>query len=154
MGAGTLVIFANALRSLNSSKPAPANPWGAGTLEWATPSPAPDYNFAHPPKVFDRFPLWAHANEGPVDESQLVALSAEEFPQQPDRRESPGTRLMNATLERTAVVASPTIWPLLAALSLAVMVIGSIFNLWFLPGAAPFVFASIVGWLWPKKGEW
>ncbi len=33
------------------------NPWGAGTLEWATITPAPAYNFASLPHVKDREPL-------------------------------------------------------------------------------------------------
>ncbi|MFZ2996707.1 cytochrome c oxidase subunit I [Sphingobium sp.] len=33
------------------------NPWGAGTLEWAMPIPAPTYNFASQPDVVDREPL-------------------------------------------------------------------------------------------------
>ncbi|MYZ45375.1 cytochrome c oxidase subunit I [Schauerella aestuarii] len=34
------------------------NPWGASTLEWAMPNPAPSYNFAALPAVDDRDPLW------------------------------------------------------------------------------------------------
>ncbi len=33
------------------------NPWGAGTLEWATAMPPPTYNFASLPAVSDRSPL-------------------------------------------------------------------------------------------------
>lgn len=154
LGLGMLVFFINVFRSLRSDDDAPANPWRAGTLEWATPSPPPPYNFAHPPKVTDRFPLWANANEGPLREGALDVLSPEEFPQQPHRRESPGTRLMDASLERTAVVASQSIWPLLTALAIGVLVVGTMFTLWIVPIALPFVIASIVGWLWPKKEEW
>jgi len=35
----------------------PRNPFGAGTLEWAMPVPAPTYNFASQPHVRDREPL-------------------------------------------------------------------------------------------------
>ena len=31
-------------------RPAPANPWGGATLEWATPSPPPHDNFAVAPR--------------------------------------------------------------------------------------------------------
>jgi cytochrome c oxidase subunit 1 len=31
---------------------APANPWHANTLEWATSSPPPYYNFEHLPVVY------------------------------------------------------------------------------------------------------
>jgi len=33
------------------------NPWGAGTLEWATPVPSPNYGFASVPIVRSRHPL-------------------------------------------------------------------------------------------------
>lgn len=37
---------------------APRNPWGAGSLEWAMPTPAPSYNFASVPEVAQDYPLW------------------------------------------------------------------------------------------------
>jgi len=37
------------LKSLRSGAIAPANPWGALTLEWQTPSPPPTENFVTPP---------------------------------------------------------------------------------------------------------
>src|SRR5690606_18548253 len=41
---------------------APRNPWGAGSLEWAMPTPAPSYNFASIPEVKDDYPLWNDPN--------------------------------------------------------------------------------------------
>ena len=37
--------------SMRRGGPAPPDPWGADTLEWATTSPPPDYNFAEIPIV-------------------------------------------------------------------------------------------------------
>ncbi|WP_459618551.1 cytochrome c oxidase subunit I [Bordetella sp. 2513F-2] len=37
---------------------APRNPWGAGTLEWATATPVASYNFASLPEVEEAYPLW------------------------------------------------------------------------------------------------
>ena len=37
---------------------APRNPWSAGSLEWAMPTPAPSYNFASIPEVKEDYPLW------------------------------------------------------------------------------------------------
>src|SRR4051795_2944178 len=43
-----LVFIGNVAWSLRRGAAAGDNPWGASTLEWATSSPPPAYNFAHP----------------------------------------------------------------------------------------------------------
>ncbi|HEX7091060.1 MAG TPA: cytochrome c oxidase subunit I [Longimicrobiales bacterium] len=55
--AGVLVFAWNLLRSWRRGQPAGDNPWGAYTLEWATTSPPPPYNFAQIPTVRSREPL-------------------------------------------------------------------------------------------------
>jgi cytochrome c oxidase subunit 1 len=65
IGAGiiglAMVVFAyNIYISARLPRPAPPDPWGGQTLEWATSSPPPPYNFdlAHPvPKVRSYAPL-------------------------------------------------------------------------------------------------
>ncbi len=56
--AGTLMTLYNVVWSLKRGEPAGADPWGADTLEWATTSPPPDYNFDAIPVVASRHPLW------------------------------------------------------------------------------------------------
>ena len=53
-----IVFFVNMFWSRARGAVAPADPWGAPTLEWAMPSPPPDYNFAKIPQVTSRYPVW------------------------------------------------------------------------------------------------
>jgi len=56
--AGVLCLVINVVRSLRSGELAGDDPWDAWTLEWSTRSPPPEYNFATPPVVRSRRPLW------------------------------------------------------------------------------------------------
>jgi cytochrome c oxidase subunit 1 len=56
--AGTLAFTFNLLRSIKHGAPAPMDPWQGATLEWAIPSPPPEYNFAKLPTVYSLDPMW------------------------------------------------------------------------------------------------
>jgi cytochrome c oxidase subunit 1 len=51
MVAGLVLLFGNLWYGLRKGKKAVANPWGAATLEWQIPSPAPGENFEEIPIV-------------------------------------------------------------------------------------------------------
>ena len=53
-----LLFVVNIVMSLRRGAPAGNDPWDAWTLEWATSSPPPPYNFAVVPPVSSRRPLW------------------------------------------------------------------------------------------------
>jgi len=55
---GTLIFVYNLIYSYFRGKIAGPDPWDAWTLEWATASPPPSYNFAVEPTITSRRPLW------------------------------------------------------------------------------------------------
>jgi cytochrome c oxidase subunit I len=56
--AGVVCFTINLLWSAWKGKLAGDDPWDAWTLEWATTSPPPEYNFEKLPEVRSRRPLW------------------------------------------------------------------------------------------------
>ncbi len=59
MGIGMILIVLSVLWAFRNGKEAGNDPWGARTLEWATTSPPPHYNFDEQPVAFDRDAFWA-----------------------------------------------------------------------------------------------
>jgi cytochrome c oxidase subunit 1 len=58
LGVAMLPFLWNVWISWRRGAPAGANPWGAGTLEWATSSPPPDHNFDSLPPIRSERPVW------------------------------------------------------------------------------------------------
>jgi cytochrome c oxidase subunit I+III len=138
LAAGGLALVANVMRSYAWGPLAGDNPWHADTLEWATSSPPPVYNFLHPPVVEGRHALWDRTAEAPV----VIGLRT-------DRREVLVTDVMDAEPSSRYEFPAPSIWPFLAAVATSAMFIGSIFTAWAVPiGAIP-VAITLIGWFWP-----
>jgi cytochrome c oxidase subunit 1 len=63
----TLIFVWNVVHSAIKGKPAGDDPWDAWTLEWATTSPPPEYNFETIPEVHSGRPLWDLKNPNDPD---------------------------------------------------------------------------------------
>lgn len=99
LAVGGIAWVISMIESFRKNEKAPDNPWGGHTLEWATTSPPPSYNFAvNWPTVFKSArPLydWAKAGLTPTP----VPISSIHLP-------------------------APTIWPFFTAVALMIMGIG------------------------------
>ncbi len=76
-GAASLLLIWNVLYSLRRGEKAPANPWGAGTLEWSIPSPPHHYNFPTLPQVRSREPLWDERERREVEAATMAQPARE-----------------------------------------------------------------------------
>jgi cytochrome c oxidase subunit I+III len=57
MAIGFALVVIDVVANMVLAVRGPRNPWGAGSLEWAMPTPPPAYNFASLPQVRGRDPL-------------------------------------------------------------------------------------------------
>ncbi len=65
MGAGFVILVYSVVYSLqHGEKDLTGDPWNGRTLEWALPSPAPEYNFARIPVVHERDAWWDMKQKG------------------------------------------------------------------------------------------
>lgn len=122
LGISTLLMLWNLFRSVRSGVPAGTNPWGAGTLEWATHSPPRHYNFPTLPRVHSREPLW-HDDERAELEAQTLAEPEVE-------PEMPG----------------PSFWPIVVAFGISLSWALAMSSLWWPPllGVAFTIFGVIM----------
>jgi len=77
MTIGTILFLINVVVTANSKQKAPADPWDGRTLEWAIPSPPPEYNFAQTPLVRGLDALWVEkmaGNKGYVPAEPLGSI--------------------------------------------------------------------------------
>jgi cytochrome c oxidase subunit I len=138
--AGALVFVINAFWSFYRGERADANPWGGSTLEWATSSPPPVHNFDATPVVDSLTPIWTAKDTLAV----MNGLS-------PDHREVLVTSLVDATPEYRHKSPPPAISPLLAALAVTGLFIGSIFTPWALVWGAIPIGITLTIWFWPQR---
>jgi cytochrome c oxidase subunit I len=142
LAAGFLLFFIDAIRSALSGPIAPANPWGASTLEWSTSSPPPAYNFSRMPVVGSLDPL-TDAPDAPDALPVASGLSV-------DRRELVVTSVVGALPEARESSPGNSIWPLWSALATTVLLIWSIFTPWAVVWGSIPVAIALTGWFWPK----
>jgi cytochrome c oxidase subunit 1 len=136
--AGLALFLLNVLWTLRRGAPAGDNPWGASTLEWATTSPPPSYNFAYLPTVDDHDPLWS-----PTDRPVVTGLHT-------DVREILITDGIDATPDHRQHLDGGSIWPFLTAIATGIGVITAIFTPWGVTIGAVLAAVTLTAWFWPR----
>ena len=138
--ASFVVFLVNVIVSNRSGDIAGDNPWDAGTLEWATSSPPPPYNFARIPVATSHEPLWLERESLPVVSGMSV-----------ENREVIVSSVTEAIPELREQTPDPSIWPFLAAIAVGIAFIASIFNPWGAVWGSALVAVTVIGWFWPKR---
>jgi cytochrome c oxidase subunit I+III len=139
LAASVLLFVVNVVRSLRRGEVAGDDPWGSESLEWATTSPPPSYNFRYIPVVESRAPLWNRSPDPPV----VTGLSTE-------RKEVLITSLLDAEPQIRHAEPGATPWPMVAALATGVFWITSIFTPWGVVIGGVLLLPPLVLWAWPR----
>jgi cytochrome c oxidase subunit I+III len=142
IGVSVLLFLVNAAWALRRGAIAGHNPWGGATLEWATSSPPPPYNFHPLPVVEGRMALWDRSAEPP----HVVGIRS-------DCREVLVTRVLDAVPDHRTEMPAPSIWPLLSALSVGLMFVMTLFTPWGLVIGGTIATAAVIMWFWPKRSD-
>jgi cytochrome c oxidase subunit I+III len=142
---GVVAFCIDVALALRHGRRSPANPWRAGTLEWAMPVPPPVYNFASIPTVAHRDPLWEEQKVAEAVESGRGFLAG--APR--GVRETLGTSLRAASPQQVIRLSGSSWTPLLAALTLVIVLALFITGL-YLPAALAFAgtVAVLLRWCW------
>jgi cytochrome c oxidase subunit 1 len=112
LGFSVLIFAWNVMASLRRGERAGANPWDGATLEWATTSPAPVFNFARVPIVRSRLPLWdmKYGGHGGSSHSELPPVTPEDEE------------------HALAHLPKPTLYPLIMAAGLVTFAAGPVYS--------------------------
>jgi heme/copper-type cytochrome/quinol oxidase subunit 1 len=145
---GVLLVVVNVVRSRLQGAPAGPNPWDGPTLEWATTSPPPAYNFAVIPTVASRHPLW----ESRLQEGRRSLI--EEGPALDQDKVTLETSPLDGQVTDVLTMPEDTLYPLLHALSLTATFYGLVFRIpWLSLAGGLLVIGFTIAWLWPTPRE-
>lgn len=117
---GILLFMYNWIRAKRVGKPSGLDPWDARTLEWTTPNPTPEYNFAEPPVVRSLDEFW-HQKYYEDDEGRAVRRP------EADQRVEELEQVGNYPPEEIPLP-NPSYFPFLASIGLPIIGYGIIYH--------------------------
>jgi cytochrome c oxidase subunit I len=146
---GILVLFGNLVVSYFRAAPSGPDPWYGPTLEWATSSPPPEYNFAVIPTVTSAYPNWDRADRE-LDARKL----AEGVMVLGEGHEQPVSTTVDGRFAEIIEMPHASPWPPVLALALALVFGALVLNKYGLAG----IFAvgcvlALLAWHWQEPQE-
>jgi heme/copper-type cytochrome/quinol oxidase subunit 1 len=147
---GVLLFVFNVVKSYRNGAIAGNNPWDAPTLEWATTSPPPPYNFVVIPTVASRHPLWeGRFGEGAGEQERSYVHAGLVLDH---GRETVGTSPLDAQPNIILKMPTDSFAPFILSLTVTTIFVGLAFNIWWLVIVGVLATgADIIGWLWPAR---
>ena len=132
MAAGIMLLLLDVVMQARVGRRARRNPWQAGTLEWAMPTPPPAYNFASLPRVDARDALWQQPEWGTDAAKGCGALAEHE----PGVRENLMVAVLSGAPRCVARMPGPSMVPFAAAVATGAFFLCILFKLYWLSLAA------------------
>jgi len=155
LGIGVLVFLINVFRSLRGGQRAGNDPWDAWTLEWATTSPPPPWNFITHPPVHSARPLWDAKHPEDPDwkrgrsGSRVGVPHGSEVDGGQPSPPPPGPSYSEG--EPTPELPEHTYWPLLLAASLAAVLVGVLVHVALMVAGLVVAVYALLGWLLSER---
>ncbi len=112
LAAGLIMVVANLAVSRFRGARVGNDPWGGDTLEWATTSPPPPYNYAVIPKVSSPYAMWDREDR---EQDALRLAQGRQVLEQ--GHETPVTTVLDADWDEIVDMPSDSPWPITFALA-------------------------------------
>jgi cytochrome c oxidase subunit I len=146
LAVGILMLLINVAYSLRRGKIAGPNPWDAPTLEWATSSPPPPYNFEVILSVASRHPLWEKRLQEGAGESVIERGLVLD-----DHHETLGVSPLDGEPDVILKMPGESYMPFALTLCISAFFAGLLVHIWGLAVAAVILGAiAVMAWLWPR----
>jgi cytochrome c oxidase subunit I+III len=148
LAAGLLLVVVNLAVSLRRGRPAGRDPFDGATLEWATTSPPPPFNFTVIPTISSPYPMWDERDREEdlrrVERGELVLASG---------HQTPASTVVDGRLDEVLDMPSDSPWPITLAGALALVFVFLLTGHWttavVFAGAAALVLGA---WHW-REGD-
>lgn len=140
---GFALVLIDIIQHVRFAPISPRNPWKAGTLDWAMPTPPTAYNFASLPTVTSREPV----HDDPTLPATLAGGSGLLCSPRDGWRVTLGVSPLNGAPDQVLLLPGPSWSPLLTALACAVFFVSFLFKVYAL-AVVGLVAIIVAAWLW------